>query len=153
MKTTLLKIIVISMLSASFTGCAAFGSDVRGLFDIKEAHTKVFDRGVPRCYELTAQFLKRWNAVIFQQSEGDYIVAMELETVFRSCINTTEVGIFFTAVAPQKTEVKVTSLNYNLSQFISDKLFDYIEKDGNVAVEEELKKAALVSTGNPFKKQ
>ena len=55
---------------------------------------------------------------------------MEFEKVFRSCINTTELGIFFTETEPHKTEVKVTSLNYNLSQFIAPKLFNYIEKDG-----------------------
>ena len=148
----------------SFTGCALFGSDARGLRAIKEAHTKVFDKDAASCYELTAKALSKWKASIFQQSKNDYIVAMEFESVFKNCIDTTELGIFFTPLekssltgftqtAPNKTEVKVTSLNYNLSRFISHNLFNYIEKEGNVPKEEDLKPVAVTSKGFSFKKQ
>ena len=153
MKTTLIKIFTISLLGALLAGCAVFGSDVQGLSEIKDAHTQVFDKDLSRCYELTAQALKKWNAVIFQEYKDGYIVATELEGVFRSCINTTELGIFFNETAPHKTEVKVTSLNYSLSRFIAPKLFDYIEKDGKLSKEEELKPAADKLSRNPFKKQ
>ena len=152
MKTALVKIFAISSLTVLFAGCAVFGSDVQGLSDIKEAHTKVFDKDITRCYELTAQAMKKWDAVIFQEYKDGYIVAIEFEKVFRSCINTTEVGIFFNQTAVAKTEVKVTSLDYNLSQFIAPKLFDYIEKDGKVPKEEELKPSKVTSSRNPFKK-
>ena len=143
MNTISIKIIAILVLIASLTGCAVFGSDMKGLRDIKAAHTKVFDKDLSSCYELTAKALSAWNAVIFQQRKDDYMVAMEFEKIFRSCINTTEVGIFFTQTAPHKTEVKVASLNSSLSQFIAQKLFDYIEKDGKISVQEELTAAAI----------
>ena len=151
MKTSLLKIFAISSITALFAGCAILGSDVKGLRDIKEAHVKVFDKDISGCYELTAKALKKWEAVRFQQRKDDYIVAMEFEKVFRSCINTTELGIFFTRTAPHQTEVKITSLNYSLSQFISQQLFNYIEKDGKIPKEEELKLYDPRSRHNPFK--
>ena len=151
MNTISIKIIAILVLIASLTGCAVFGSDVHGLCDIKVAHTKVFDKEMHYCYDLTAKALSSWGAVIFQQRKDDYIVAMEFERIFRGCINTTEVGIFFTQTGPHKTEAKVTSLNYNLSQFIAQKLFDYIEKDGKIPVQEELMPIAAASKGFSFK--
>ena len=153
MKHSLLKIIIAGCIIASFTGCALFGSGVQGLRAIKEAHMKVFDKDPASCYELTAKALSNWKAVIFQYRKNDYIVAMEFESVFKNCINTTELGIFFTQTAPNKTEVKVTSLNYNLSRFISRNLFNYIEKEGNLPKEEELKPVAVTSSGFSLKKQ
>lgn len=153
MDHSLVKIIIAVCVIASLTGCAIFGSDVQGLRAIKEAHVQVFDKDPASCYGLTAKALAKWNAVMFQYVKNDYIVAMELESVFKNCINTTEVGIFFTQTAPNKTEVKVTSLNYNLSRFVSRNLFNYIEKDGNLPKEEELKPIAPTSSGSfGFKK-
>ena len=152
MKNALIKIIVISVLIMPFAGCALITCDVQGLRDMKEAHAKVFDKDLSSCYALTVKALSGWKAVIFKNRQDDYIVAMEFEKVFRSCINTTELGIFFTQTAPNKTEVKVTSMNYNLSEFIARKLFTYIERDGKVSVEEEAKPIAE-SSRNPFKKQ
>ena len=152
MKTALVKIFTIASIAALLAGCAVFGSDVQGLDNIKEAHKKVFGKDISRCYKLTTVALKKWHAVRFQKYKDGYIVAMEFEKVFRSCINTTEVGIFFTETEPHKTEVKVTSLDYNLSRFIAPRLFDYIEKDGKLSKEEELKPSAGKLSRNPFKK-
>lgn len=152
MKTTLIKIFTISSLAAIFAGCAVFGADVQRLNEIEGAQTKIFDKDISRCYELTAEALKKWNAIKFQESRDGYIVAMELEGVFHSCINTTELGIFFTETEPHKTEVKVASLNQRLSQFIAPELFKYIEKDGNLSKEEELKPSKIKTSSNPFKK-
>lgn len=147
MKTTLTKICTISALLVSFAGCALLTCDVKGLHDIEKAYTRTFDKDPGRCYELTAKAMHEWDAVVFQQKKNDYIVGMEFEKIFASCINTTEVGIFFTSSAPHKTEVKVTSLNYNLSQFVSLKLFDYIDKDGKMS-----KEAGVSDAGTPADK-
>ena len=152
MKTTFIKFFAISLLTALLAGCAVFGSDVQGLYSIKEAETKVFDKDVSRCYKLTTVALEKWKAIRFQKSKDGYIVAMGLESVFKSCIDTTELGIFFTEIAPHRTEVKVVSLNYSLSQFIAPKLFEYIEKDGKMPPEERLKPSTAKLSRNPFKK-
>ena len=153
MKTVLMKIFIIALLIAPFTGCAILGSDVQAMRNIKVAHVRSFDKSLSACYELTAKALTKWGAVIAQSHRNDYIVAMEFEKVFRPCINTTELGIFFTETGPDKTEMKVTSANYNLSEFIAPYLFNYIAKDGNLPAGEELKPAAVVSAGKIFKKQ
>ncbi|MFA5143471.1 MAG: hypothetical protein WC522_04815 [Candidatus Omnitrophota bacterium] len=130
MKITLIKVTALFIIAASLAGCALFLADVPALWKIKEARIQVFDKEVADCYDLTINALAEWKAVVFQQRVDDYIVAMRFEDIFKSCVNTTEVGIFFTQTAPHKTEVKVTSLNYNLSQAVSLKLFDYIARDG-----------------------
>ena len=58
MKTSMIKIFVTCAFAALLTGCAVFGSDMQGLYDIKEAHVKVFDKDVASCYELTVKALK-----------------------------------------------------------------------------------------------
>jgi len=136
MKACLLKVIVIGCAAASLAGCAVIFADVGALRNIKAAHAKVFDKDLASCYDLTTAAFPRWQAIIFQKRYGDYIVGMEFDNFFRNCVDTTEVGIFFTAVASDKTEVKVTSPDYRLSEFVSRKLFEYIEKDGNVPPEE-----------------
>ena len=163
MKTALVKIFVISSLTVLFTGCAIsssdmqkfrsiiLGSDIQGLRDIKEAHTQVFDKDIPRCYKLTTQALLHWKAIRAEKRKDDYIVAMGFENVFGNCINTTELGIFFTQTGPHKTEVKVTSLNHRLSELIAPKLFEYIEKDGKVPREERLKPSTSTSARNLLK--
>jgi hypothetical protein len=150
MRRVLISIITIASIAVLSGGCAIFGSNTRDLCDIEEAHVRTFDKSISDCYKLTTKALSRWGAVIFQRSVDDYIVAMEFDKVFRSCINTTEVGIFFAEMGDGKAGVRVTSLNYNLSQFVAEKLFNYIEKDGNVPKEEELKPEEVLS-GNPFK--
>ena len=134
MKTSLLKFTAVFAIAALLSGCALFGSDLNSLYNIKEEHVKVFDKGISSCYDLSLSALSQWKAVVFQQYKDDYIVAMNLEGAFKSCINTTEVGIFFTEISAQKTEIKITSLNHNLSQTIAEKLFFFIEKDGKVPV-------------------
>lgn len=128
MKTPLIKFLAVIAMIAFLPGCAVvFGTDVRALSEIKEEHVKVFDQDASYCYERTRFILTKWGAVAYDKIRGEYIVAMKLDKVFPSCIDTTELGIFFTAIEPHKTEVKVTSLNYNLSKYISNKLFYYLE--------------------------
>jgi len=128
MKPVVIKILALAALVAFLPGCAVlFGTDVRGLSEVKEEHVKVFDKDVSYCYERTRFILTKWGAVAYDKIRGEYIVAMKLDRVFPSCIDTTELGIFFTEIEPHKTEVKVTSLNYNLSKAVSRKLFYYLE--------------------------
>jgi hypothetical protein len=136
MRKKLLKIFMVAVLAASFSGCAVMSCDVKGLREIKEANAKVFDKDISRCYNMALEALQKWNAVAFKQSKNDYIVALKLDKAFRSCIDTTELGIFFTETAPGKTAIKITSLNYNLSQYIAQKMFRYIETDGKEPAQE-----------------
>lgn len=125
-----MKFIAVMAMITLLPGCAVlFGSDVQGLSEVREEHVKVFDKDAAYCYERTRFLLTKWGAVAYDRIRNEYIVAMELEKIFPSCINTTELGIFFTEVGPHRTEVKVTSLNYNLSQYVAKRLFADLEKD------------------------
>ena len=130
MKTPLIKIAGFVCLAAFLSGCALMTADVGALYEMEKAHMKTFEKDVPYCYNMTLKAIEKWNASVFQQRRGDYIVAMGLTTLYGSSIDTTEVGIFFTETAPGKTEIKVASLNYSLSEVVARNLFTYIEKGG-----------------------
>ena len=109
-------------------GCSFLGASVRTLKGCKVRYSETFDKDVSYCYDKTIGALKEAQAGVYETRKDDYIIAMNFnKTVFKACINTTEVGIFFTAEGPHKTRIDVSSLNYNLSKAVSEKIF------GNIA--------------------
>ncbi len=152
MRYLYIKITAITVLAALLVaGCAFLGSDVKGMREIKDAYARQFDKDIPACYKFTTMALYQWNAIIFQQNKNDYIIAMKLDSVFNSCIDTTELGILFMKTASGKTEVRVASLNKDLERFIAPRLFAYIEKNGDVSEEEELTPSTPINVR--FKRQ
>jgi len=127
----ILKFLLMFAIIFSVAGCAItnslLGTSTQALEQLKVRHSKIFDKDAGYCYQKSLDVLKKWNADVFQTKTGTYIIAMKLDNVFNSCINTTEVGIFFKESEPGKTQVDVASLNYSLSQFVADNLFKYIE--------------------------
>jgi len=129
MKT--LKALAVFAILVCICGCSVFekavGTSTEALVDEKVRHTKIFDKDISYCYEKSIDALKKWQANAFSVSENDHIIATRLDKVFNSCIDTTEVGIFFIKLEGGKTQVEVSSLNYQLGQFVAENLFKYIE--------------------------
>ena len=127
----MLKIAALFAILFYISGCAALkvslGTSIRALEEEKTRQSKVFDKDVTYCYKTTLEALKKWQANAFIVSENRYIIATRLDNIFKSCIDTTEVGIFFKTLETNKTQVDVSSLNYQLGQFVADNLFKYIE--------------------------
>lgn len=120
--------------AAAFTliflsGCTMLGASVATLRNQDVKYSKVIEKDVSVCYEKTLEALEKWNASVYDKRDNEYIIAMKCGDMFKACIDTTELAIFFEEAGPGKTEVTVTSLNYNLSQAVSEKLFQYLEKE------------------------
>ena len=126
----ILKNLVIFVSILCLSGCAIIiGTSVQSLEKEKVRYSKIFEKDPSYCYAKVAEALKKWDADIFQQKKESYIIAMRLDRSFKSCTDTTELGIFFKTPQPQKTQVEVVSLNHWLSKAVAEKLFEYIEKN------------------------
>jgi len=127
----ILKTFGISIILISLAGCAVLnlvvGTSTCALEHEKIRSSKVFDKDIGYCYQASFNALKKWNVNLFQTKKNSYIIATNLYNIFDSCIDTTEVGIFFKKLEPDKTQIGVASLNHQLGQFIADNLFKYIE--------------------------
>ena len=121
-----LKLIAVIVVAASVSGCAILGITQWQLQHEKVKFSKSFEKDVRYCYQTTKDALAKWNAYVWYEQEGCYIIAIKFDKIYKNCIDTTELGIFFKEEGPQKTGVEVSSPNHNLSQFVSEKLFQYI---------------------------
>jgi hypothetical protein len=64
------------------------------------------------------------DAIVRENRHNGFIVADNLQKVFRPAINTTQVGIVVTAWKSGKTQVDVASENTDLAIFVSKKIRD-----------------------------
>jgi hypothetical protein len=121
-----LKLIMIVVAVVSVSGCAMLGITQWQLQHTGAKYSRTFEKDAQYCYRTTKDALAKWNASVWYEQEGRYIVAIEFNGIYKNCIDTTELGIFFKKEGPQKTQVEVASLNGNLSQYVSERLFRYI---------------------------
>lgn len=132
------KIFLLFFLVNFVSGCALpgalLGPSLKSIRQEKVKYTKIFDKDALYCYKKTLEALKEWHADAYEKRARRYIVAMELDSIFNNCSNTTVVDIIFDESEPGKTEVIVFSLNYSLAQFVADKLFQYLENPDAPAV-------------------
>ena len=121
-----LKLVVIVVVAASVSGCAMLGITQSQLQHEKVKYSRAFDKDVQYCYQATKDALVKWDASVWYEQAGCYIIAIKFNKIYKNCIDTTELGIFFKEEGPQKTQVEVSSMNHPLSQYVSEKLFSYI---------------------------
>jgi hypothetical protein len=124
MKYLKLMIVIVSFICIS--GCAMLGITQWQLQHEKVKYSKSFEKDAQYCYQATKDALAKWNALVWYEQEGAYIIAMNFDKIYKNCIDTTELGIFFKEEALKKTQVEVSSMNHHLSQYVSEKLFRYI---------------------------
>ena len=130
MKRVQLKILMIFLLAASLSGCTAltvFGVSRQALQKEGIKYSKTFDKDISYCYENTLKTLASWGVTIYEKKARRYILALRFDTVFANCIDTTEIGIFFKELEPNKTKIEVSSFNHNLSNLVGEKLSEYLE--------------------------
>ncbi|MBU2473564.1 MAG: hypothetical protein KKG91_02410, partial [Candidatus Omnitrophica bacterium] len=51
-----------------------------------------------------------------------------LNVSFPQANSSTEVAVFFSEIGPKKTEIKISSLNHHLSEFVAEELFKSLEQ-------------------------
>ena len=91
--------------------------------------SKVFNYDYNFCYEKTLEVLKEMGVYVFQKNkEEHYIIAMNFDKIFKKCIDTTEVGIFFEEMENKRTKIDITCSNLNLVKFASEEIFSRLKK-------------------------
>jgi len=96
----------------------------------KGRYSRIFNCPYPVCYEEVQGILIRMGALIFiKNKKGHMISAMHFDKIYRYCIDTTEVGIFFKEIGPAKTQIDVACGNYGLAKFASEKIFSRLKKN------------------------
>jgi len=125
------KHIIVTVLLVFLTGCTfpvirevLLGMSSGYVENAPEKYTKVFEKTPLFCYEKTIEAVNGMNAKVEHKDSHKYfIVADRFEKVFPFCIDTTKVGILIKSPGEGKAEVMVASGNYNLAEFVADKIF------------------------------
>jgi len=110
-------------------GCSA--AQVRQEFvgysmnDVKNSKTKQvqdFDMSSNDCIAKIKDILKDMRSIVREDERNQYIVADNFQEVFRSTIDTTQVGILVTSVSEGKSRVEIASGNIALSEFVAKEI-------------------------------
>jgi len=126
--------IVLALAVILISGCANIKEAARGIAGIStkqieearaKASSKVFDYDYKTTYDLTKEILGRIKACIYTEDPKKNLIA-----IFVSETNTTPVGIFFTKIGDNKTQVEVSSPSTYAKELIAGTLFKSLEKGG-----------------------
>jgi len=105
------------------------GVSTKSLEEEQPGESKVFNYDCNSCYEKTLEVLKEMGVDVFQKNKGEhYIVAMNFNKLFKKCIDTTEVGIFFKEMENKQTKIDITCGNLSLAKFASEEIFSRLKK-------------------------
>lgn len=96
-------------------------------------YSQTFKKNLITCYNEVLLAIKKLEAKRWRGSfKKHFIVASNFNAVFTQCNNSTDVAVFFQYQGPDETKVEVSSLNYPLSEFASEKLFAWLNGDRNI---------------------
>lgn len=124
-----MKRLLAVLLLVGLCGCSA--AQVRQEFvgysmnDVKHSRTKQvrdFDMAAPDCFAKIKDVLKDMRAIVRESSRKQYILADNFQNVFRSTIDTTQVGILVTSTGKGKCRAEVASGNIDLAAFVANKI-------------------------------
>jgi len=111
------------------SGCSA--AQVRQEFvgysmdDVKNSNTKQvrdFNMSSTDCIAKIKDVLRDMEAIAREDARNQYIVADNFQGVFRSTIDTTQVGILVTSISDKKCRVEVASGNIDLAVFVANEI-------------------------------
>ena len=124
-----MKKLLSALLIVGLCGCSA--TQVRQEFigysmnDVKNSKTKQvrsFDMSASDCIAKIKDVLKDMEAIVREDGRNQYIVADNFQKVFRSAIDTTQVGILVTSASEGKCRVEIASGNVGLAAFVADEI-------------------------------
>lgn len=93
--------------------------------DVKNSKTKQvqnFDMSASDCIVKIKDVLKDMQAIVREDRRNQYILADNFQGVFRSTIDTTQVGILVTSTDKGKCTVEVASSNIDLALFVAKEI-------------------------------
>jgi hypothetical protein len=124
-----MKKLLVVFLLVGLCGCSA--AQLRQEFigysmnDVKNSKTKQaqdFDMSAADCIAKIKDVLKGMGAIAREDRRNRYIVADNFQKVFRSSIDTTQVGILVTSTSEGKCRVEIASGNVDLAAFVAKEI-------------------------------
>ncbi|MEA1928062.1 MAG: hypothetical protein U9N73_07625 [Candidatus Auribacterota bacterium] len=84
---------------------------------------------VDESYDAVFTVLQEQGLYIYLENPEDgYLTAMWFDLIFPRCIDTTEVGFFFTEENPGRTKIDVVSLNSELARSAAELVFEELNQ-------------------------
>ena len=123
-----MRLIAIALI-LSLCGCSA--TQVRQEFvgysmnDVKNSKAKQvrdFEGSASACIAKIKDVLKDMGATVREDERNQYIVADNFQKVFRSTIDTTQVGILVTSAPEGGCRAEIASGNIDLAAFVADEI-------------------------------
>ncbi|MCF7870081.1 MAG: hypothetical protein K9M01_03075 [Candidatus Omnitrophica bacterium] len=132
-----MKYIIFSICLFFFSfGCSPYeaarltGIGVRPFRTKGEIYSQDFKKNIIDCYYQVEEIIEKLEAIPYRGSSNKgFLVSFGYNKIFPSASHSTEVIIFFNWLDANITKVKVSSLNYTLSKFVSEKIFQELAKN------------------------
>ncbi|MFC1566505.1 hypothetical protein ACFL4A_01535 [bacterium] len=124
----ILTVLLISLLLFN-SGCfilniknSVVGTPVHHLDSSENVQVRFFDAGYSGdVFDRVLEWLKKQNEVsVYKKKYPNKIYARGFGSIYLHCIDTTEVGFYFENISDGKLQVKITSLNYELAEFLME---------------------------------
>ena len=110
-------------------GCSAtqvrqefLGYSMNDVKDSKYKQVRNFDMNSTDCITKIKDVLWDMGSVVREDERNQYILADNFQGVFRSTIDTTQVGILVTSTAENKCQVEIASGNIDLAVFVAKEI-------------------------------
>ncbi len=98
------------------------GYSINDVKSSKQKQVQNFDMSGPDCVNKIKDILTSMGAIVREDRKKHYIYADNFQKVFRSTIDTTQVGIVVTWLEPNKCQVEIASDNTDLAVFLSKEI-------------------------------
>jgi len=118
--------LVAIMLILSLCGCSAkqlrqefIGYSMNDVKNSKNKQVLNFDMSADDCIAKIKDVLKDMGAIVRESGRSQYILADNFQGVFRSTIDTTQVGILVISAGEGKCRAEIASGNIDLAAFVA----------------------------------
>lgn len=135
-KNKMKYIILLVYLFFFILGCSPYetarltGIGVRPFKTKGEIYSQNINKSIIDCYHQVENFIEELGAVSYRGSSSKgFLVSFGYNKILPSASYSTEVAIFFSWLDENVTKVEVSSLNYNLSKLVSDKIFQELAEN------------------------
>ncbi len=129
---------IIFLISLLFfvSGCSPYeiarltGIGVKPFRTKGKIYSQDFNKTIIDCYHQVEGFIEKLEAISYRGSPSKgFLVSFGYNKALPSVSHSTEVAIFFNWLDENKTKIEVSSLNYDLSKFVSEKIFQELAKN------------------------
>lgn len=121
---------LVAMILALFLcGCSVtqvrqefLGYSINDVRNSKNKQVQDLDMNAADCITKIKDVLSDMQAIVREDKRNQYILADNFQKVYRSAIDTTQVGILVTSVSKGKCRVEIASGNIDLAAFVAKEI-------------------------------